>query len=286
VNLIAVALTLAGAIAAFALFYDRRARRLAVERLDDLVGTSSDARPREKVRVVPPFPPRYRYASPATGVVFGGVLWLAVGVPLEVSAAAGILVAVLAHLVEDYVAQERSHTIEEQLASAIDLLVGSLRAGASLLAAFESALQEADAPLKPYFQEVAGRIRLGDDPHVAVSDLQIRVPLETFRLFATSVSIHWEVGGSLATTLSTVGKTVRDRIELSRRVRAQGIESHASVAVVLAIAYVLAFLMWRTNPDRLELFIRSSLGTIIVASVIALQAIGLLWMSRLSRSQF
>jgi tight adherence protein B len=131
-------------------------------------------------------------------------------------------------------------------------MVGSLRAGASLLAAFESALEEIGPPLRPYFQEVAGRIRLGDDPRSAVSDLQVHVPLETFRLFATSLAIHWEVGGSLATTLSTVGQTVRDRIELSRRVRAQSVEAHASVGVVLAIAYVLGFLMWRTNPDRLK----------------------------------
>ena len=112
-------------------------------------------------------------------------------------------------------------------------MVGSLRAGASLLSAFESALRGVRSPLRPYFQEVAGRIRLGDDPRAAVSELPAHVPLETFRLFATSLSVHWEVGGSLATTLGTVGRTVRDRIELSRRVRAQGVEAHASVAVVL-----------------------------------------------------
>src|ERR1041384_260997 len=92
-------------------------------------------------------------------------------------------------------------------------MVGSLRAGASLLAAFESALEEVGPPLRPYFQEVAGRLRLGDEPRRALRDLQRNVPLETFRLFAPSLTVHWEVGGSLATTLSTVGQTVRDRIE-------------------------------------------------------------------------
>jgi tight adherence protein B len=206
--------------------------------------------------------------------------------PLEVAAAAGFLLGVMAHLIEEYRGGQQADLIEAQLAAAIYLMVGSLRAGASLLAAFESALEEVGPPLRPYFQEVAGRIRLGDDPRSAVSDLQKHVPLETFRLFATSLAIHWEVGGSLATTLSTVGQTVRDRIELSRRVRAQGVESHASVAVVLAIAYILAFLMWRTNPARLEAFVGSTIGTTIVAGVIALQAIGLMWMARLNRSAF
>ena len=286
----AVVVLLAAATATWYLWYGQRARRFSAERLAELVGPSSletAAEQREELpRTVRSFPRRYRYVPPALGFVVVAALWLAARFPIEVAAAAGILVGVLSHLVEDQVAEQRAATIEMQLAEAIDLLVGSLRAGSSLLAAFESALQEAEPPLRPYFQEVAGRIRLGDDPLVAVSDLPVRVPLETFRLFAASLAIHWEVGGSLATTLSTVGRTVRDRIELSRRVRAQGIEAHASVAVVLVLAYLLGFLMWRANPDRLEALVRSSVGTELVAGVIVLQAIGLVWMSKMSRSAF
>ena len=269
------------------LWYGQRVRRLADARLADLIGMRDTAPARaESRRTIRSFPPRYPFAAPATGVLAGATLWVVIGLPVEVAAAGGCLLGVIAHLVEDYRGGQQAVMIEAQLAAAIYLMVGSLRAGASLLAAFESALEEVGPPLRPYFQEVAGRIRLGDDPRSAVSDLQKHVPLETFRLFATSLAIHWEVGGSLATTLSTVGQTVRDRIELSRRVRAQGVDSHASVAVVLAIAYILAFLMWRTNPDRLEAFVGSTIGTVIVASVIGLQAIGLVWMSRLNRSAF
>jgi tight adherence protein B len=214
------------------------------------------------------------------------VLSFAVGLPLDVSAAAGALFGVMTHLAEEYHGEQQTSIIETQLATAIYLMVGSLRAGASLLSAFESALEEVGPPLRPYFQEVAGRIRLGDDPRAAVSDLQVHVPLETFRLFATSLAIHWEVGGSLATTLSTVGRTVRDRIELARRVRAQSVEAHASVGVVLLITYILGFLMWRTNPDRLNAFLGSSIGTMVVAGVIGMQAVGLIWMSRLNKTAF
>ena len=283
-----IGLTLVGAIALLYLWYGQRARRLAVERLVDLVGTPLAGENREQalLRTVRSFPPRYRFVPPSLGCVAAAGFRFVAGLPVEVAVAAGILIGVLSYLVEDYVAQQRAATIEGQLASAIDLLVGSLRAGASLLAAFESALQEAERPLRPYLQEVAGRIRLGDDPRIAVSELPVHVPLENFRLFATSLAIHWEVGGSLATTLATVGRTVRDRVELSRRVQAQGVEAHASVAVVLVLAYVLGFLMWRANPDRLEALVNTAVGTELVAGVIVLQAIGLVWMSRLSRSTF
>ena len=277
---------LLGAI--FYFWYAQSLRRASAARLDEMLGPVHEAEQQidEAPRAVRVFPRRYRWAAYTAGVLAGLALWLVVGLPLVVSAAEGLLVGVLANLVEDHRADQQSMLIESQLAAAIYLMVSSLRAGASLLAAFESALEEVGAPLRPYFQEVAGRIRLGDDPKSCVSDLQVYIPLETFRLFATSLAIHWEVGGSLATTLSTVGRTVRDRIELSRRVRAQAVESQASVAVVLVMAYALGFLMWRTNPDRLEGFVRTSIGTGLVAAVIMLQAVGLVWMSRLNRSTY
>jgi len=58
------------------------------------------------------------------------------------------------------------------------------------------------------------------------------------------------------------------------------------VGVVLLITYVLGFLMWRTNPDRLNVFLGSSIGTMVVAAVIAMQAVGLIWMSRLNKTAF
>jgi len=262
-------------------------RRRTVERLAVMMDTTTADEPRgEPRKAIPSFPVRYRYAAPVVGITGALLLSFLVGLPLDVSVAAGALFGVMAHLAEEYHGEQQAALIETQLATAIYLMVGSLRAGASLLSAFDSALEEVGPPLRPYFQEVAGRIRLGDDPRAAVSDLQVHVPLETFRLFATSLAIHWEVGGSLATTLSTVGRTVRDRIELARRVRAQSVEAHASVGVVLLITYVLGFLMWRTNPDRLNVFLGSSIGTMVVAGVITMQAVGLIWMSRLNKTAF
>lgn len=285
---LAVVLLFGGAGAILWFWYAYRARSLTVERLAEMIGADPEPETRDDqlVRASRSYPPRYRYAPVSLGCIVAALLRFFAGLPIEIAVAAGALIGVISHLVEEQVAEQRTATIEIQLAEAIDLLVGSLRAGASLLAAFESALQESDRPLRPYLQEMAGRIRLGDDPRAAVSDLPVHVPLETFRLFATSLAVHWEVGGSLATTLGTVGRTVRDRIELSRRVRAQGVEAHASVAVVLFLAYLLGILMWRTNPERLEAFVATGMGTGLVAMVMALQAIGLVWMSKLSRPDY
>jgi len=279
----ALVLALLGGVASV-LWYRERARARAAARLRRLTGAPAEpeARPTRRLRT---FPRRFRTLALVAGVLVGVGLLVA-GLPVEIASAAAMLTGVLSYLLEEVVADQRVLRIESQLVETIDMLVGSLRAGSSLLSAFETASTEAEAPLRPYLDEIAGRIRLGDDARTVLSSLPDQVPLETFRLFASALAVHWEVGGSLAATLSTVGRTIRDRIELSRRVRAQGIEAHVSVAVVMGISYVLGYLMWKTDPERLEAFMRTDVGTELIAVAIALQAVGLVWMSRLSRSSF
>jgi tight adherence protein B len=288
VTSVTIVVLLGSAAALLYLWYRERARRMSAERLRSVTGPSTTPADRDEalLRTIRPFPPRFRALPPLLAVVVAVGMWQVAKVPFEISLTAGLLTGVIAYLAESAIAEQRCAAIEVQLAEAIDLLVGSLRAGASLLAAFDSALQHTSAPLHQYFQEVAARIRLGDDPRVAIGELPLHIRLETVRLFAASLNVHWEVGGSLATTLSTVARTIRDRIELSRRVRAQSVEATLSVGVVLVIVYVLGYLMWREDPDRLEAFMRTDVGTGLVALVMGLQAFGLVWMSRLSRSQF
>jgi tight adherence protein B len=278
-----------GGVAAYAWWWERAHRR-AAERLSAALKTIPTTSPltwagegaRQEARVRA-FPPRYRWAFPIVGAAMLLGVRLAVGWPIHVAAALAILASMLVHLLEETIAEQRLGRIEMQLADTIDLVIASLRAGAALTAALEAGLQEAQPPLRPYLQEIIGRLRLGDTPREVIGDLAEQVPTDTFRLFALALVAHWEVGGSLAATLATVARTIRDRIELGRRVRALGIEANVSVVAVLLIAYLLGFLMWRAEPARMEAFLTSPVGSQVVSLVIALQAIGLMWMSRISR---
>jgi tight adherence protein B len=275
-----------GTLTAYAWWW-QRVRRRATERLDAALDAAPvgaaliDAGARIGVRR---FPPRYPLVFPMAAVLVLLGVRFAVGWPLPVAAALAILIGSLVHLVEQTIAEQRLARIEMQLADTIDLIVASLRAGAALPASLEICLRESQRPLRIYLQEIVGRLRLGDTPREVIGDLAEQVPSDTFRLFALALVVHWEVGGSLAGTLATVGRTIRDRIELGRRVRALGIEAHVSVVAVLLIAYLLGLLMWRANPERMEAFLSTTIGPQLVAIVIGLQAVGLLWMWRISRS--
>jgi tight adherence protein B len=272
-----------GVAAVFAVaFRHTRLRRIARERLNE------DVEVREAARVngLTPSLRRLHWLPVAIGLVVASAARFLLGLDLVYAVALGVIGGVLAYLVEGWRHQRNRLRLETQLANAIDLMVASLGAGSGLMEAIEGAAREAGQPLKPELQETLGRIRFGETPKQVFEDLAERVPLEAFRLFAFTMAVHGETGGSLAPTLSSVGRTIRDRIEIGRRVRSQSTQAQASVMGIVLITYFLGVLMWRANPVGFQEFLAHPVGANVVAAAIVLQAVGLLWITRLTQLRF
>ena len=272
-----------GAIAAY--WRNARARRLARERMEH-PAEGSRASPAAAVPPARSYLVRHRLLPWLLGLLAAGILYFALGWALPYVIAVSLIVSLLAGQVEFYLAAKQGARIETQLADAIDLMVAALQAGASVGDALENAMGESHSPLRPQLEEVVGRIRFGDDPHMAYHGLTERVPLETFLLFASALAVQSETGGSLAPTLASVGRTIRDRIEIARRIRSNSAQSEASTVAMLFLTYFIALIVWRTNPGQMQEFLATTIGQWAVAGTILLQAVGLVWMSLISRLRF
>jgi tight adherence protein B len=261
-------------------------RTVARERLYDDVVTTGTERERESYLQLAPSLRRHRLLPWVIAFGIGALLLLVVGVPFIYCVAITTILGVIGFLIEGWRYGRAALRLETQLANAIDLMVAALSAGAGVTDALESATRESGKPLKGEMNEVLGRIRYGEKPTRVFEDMAVRLPLENVRLFAFTMAVHGEVGGSLAPTLSTVGKSIRDRIEIGRRIRAQSTQAQASVIGIVCITYFLGLLMWRTNPASFEEFVRHPVGANFMAAAMILQAIGLLWITRLSQLKF
>ncbi len=263
-------------------FRHQRLRRIARERLNEDVVVAE----RTSSTGLTPSLRRARWLPVFVWVVVALIVRIVLGLDLVYAVALGVILGVIAYLIEGWVHTRNRLRLETQLAHAIDLMVAALGAGSGIMEAIEGAANEAGKPLKAELQETLGRIRFGETPKQVFEDLAVRVPLESFRLFAFTMAVHGETGGSLAPTLATVGRTIRDRIEIGRRVRAQSTEAQASVIGIVVITYFLGLLMWRTNPVNFEEFLAHPVGANVIAAAIVLQAIGLLWITRLSQMRY
>jgi Flp pilus assembly protein TadB len=259
-----------------------RVRELARGRMEHAAEVSEAA----AIPVARSFLVRRRFLPWTLGLSAAGLLYFAIGWPPAFVIAVSLIAGLLAGRLESYLAARQTARIETQLADAIDLMVAALRAGASIADALENALRESRSPLLPQLEEVVGRIRFGDDPRTVFHGLTQRVPLETFLLFASALSVQAESGGSLAPTLASVGRTIRDRIEISRRIRSNSAQSEVSTLAVFLLTYFIALLVWRGNPEQMQDFLATKIGQWAVAGTILLQAVGLVWMSLISRMRF
>jgi tight adherence protein B len=270
------------AAALFLTFRTQRLRRIARERLNENVAQVQE---RQVVRLAPALR-RYLWIPWTLAAAVAVTVRLLLGIDLLYALALAVIVGVIGYIIESWIHGHRRLLLETQLADAIDLMVAALGAGSGIMEAVESAASESRPPLKAELSGVLGRIRLGDRPRQVFEDLATRIPLEVYRLFAFTLAVHGETGGSLAPTLSTVGRTIRDRIEIGRRVRSQSTQAQASVIGIVCISYFLALLMWRTNPASFEEFLVHPVGVNVTAGAVVLQAVGLLWITRLAQLRY
>ena len=199
--------------------------------------------------------------------------------------AIGVLVGVVTHVALGILSSRRDLALELSVAAAVDLVVASLRAGAALVESISTAAAETRGPAAGILKELAERLRLGESAHSVLGDLSRRHPQEGVRLFAFALTSHFDSGGSAASSLSNVSRSIRDRADVVRRTASQAIETQASIVGIVVSTYGLAFLMWQQYPERVEGFAPSEAGSGLIGLSIVLQAIGLAWVQRMTRAE-
>ena len=211
------------------------------------------------------------------------LLILVTGLYVELSLCLSVLAGTLAWVTDGWLVASRAVRVESQLAGALDRLGSGVADGAGLVEALDGVVRETPAPLRGVLATAAERLRLGDDPQRVFHEAEYALPLPAFRLLTHYLSVQWQSGGALAPGLHAIAETVRDRVNLGRRVHGQTAEARMSVLGILLVVYGISVLAWTNNPERVADFLGSDVGGGIAAACVLLQAMGIVWMTRLTR---
>ena len=230
-----------------------------------------------------PFATRHHFVPWLVAILVGAVVWVSMSLPPAIVFGLAWVVGLLGMEVDAWILEFQHGRMEAQLADAIDVLVSSVSAGSSLQSALLQAAEYAPMPLKRELDEMVTRLRFGDPPVDVFNGLGQRVPMETFQLFATTLAVNWEVGGSLGETLSAVGGTIRDRLIIARQIRALSTQGFLTTLTVLSVTWFMAAMMWQSDPGRFLGFVLSPVGIALMTVVLVLQGIGIAMVSKISR---
>lgn len=224
-----------------------------------------------------------RYAPWALGLMATLSVVLLTSFPNIISISIGFVVALILTQLESAWYEWRISRIEVQLIDLLDMMIPMLRSGAGVSTALATAAESTGSPLREQIDWCVQRIQFGDSGSVVFQRLSQRIPIDVIELFATTMSVHWETGGSLAPVLVSVTRVARDRQEVARRIRSNIAQSQFSTLAVLLLIYFVALVLWLDRPEPMEEFASSEIGSAAIAATILLQAIGIVWMNAISK---
>ena len=260
--------------------------RLVAGASEILAGDESDGDAFSPTRNRSPVLRRYAWVGVFIAATVVALLRWLLGIPWPYLVAIFVMVFLCVWQIDAMWVQSRIARLEQQLADSIDMMVAGVKSGSSLQSAMESAVADAGQPWRSESEQIVSAIRYGQDPVDAVMDLSDRLPLESVTLFCQTLAVNWRVGGKLSVTLANVGRTIRDRIELSRRMNAMTTQARMSVISVIVVTYFIGALIWRNDPPRMNGFLTSTVGQVLVSVCMVLQSVGVLWISWMSKPKF
>lgn len=146
-------------------------------------------------------------------------------------------------------AKKRISLFEEQLPDAVELIVRSLRVGHPFSSSINIVAQEMPDPLGSEFGMIADEATYGMDVTESLQKMAERVNVQDLKFLTVAVNIQSTSGGNLAEILDGLGKVIRSRFKLFRRVRAITAEARWSgwfLSIFPLLAIVLINVM---QPD-------------------------------------
>jgi tight adherence protein B len=179
-----------------------------------------------------------------------------------------------------FLSNRRGKKFDGQLPDVLTLVASSLSTGFSLPQALDAVAKDSADPAAKEFSRALAETRIGSNVADALERMSDRMDSDNMRWTSMAIRIQREVGGNLAETLRTTAKTLREREELRRHVRALSAEGRLSAYILVALPIGIFFYTMQTNRSYIELLWLRPLGIgMIVAGIVSL-GIGIFWMRK------
>jgi tight adherence protein B len=192
----------------------------------------------------------------------------------------GVLGYVLPAMALRFLAKRRGKKFETQLPDTLQLVASSLTSGFSLLQALDAVAKDAPEPIAKEFARALAETRIGSDVSDSLERMATRMDSANMRWTTMAIRIQREVGGNLAETLRTTAKTLREREELHRHVRALSAEGRLSSYILIALPIFIFLFTVQRNREYVQLLWTHPLGWMMLGGGIVSMGIGIMWMRK------
>jgi tight adherence protein B len=201
------------------------------------------------------------------------IVYLITGAP-GFALAAALVGAALPRVTWAVMRSRRRARLTVQLPDGLNMMSGSLRAGASLQMALNMVVTEAPAPLCQEFSLLLREQRLGLALEDSLRGMSQRLAMEEVDLFVSALTIAKEVGGNLSEILERLAATLRQKATMEGKIRALTSQGKLQGIVVGLLPLFLAGVLYTMDPVAMLPLFTTMYGWGVMAVVFVLLVLG------------
>jgi tight adherence protein B len=215
---------------------------------------------------------RFYLYSVLCGVALTAAAFVA-GAPLLILP--GVLVAGGLGLPRWFVSFARARRVKaflNEFPNALDVIVRAVKSGLPLNDGIRLIATDATEPVKSEFRRIVESQQIGMSIPDAAMRMPESMPCPEAGFFGIVIQIQSQAGGNLSEALGNLSRVLRDRKKMKAKVQALSMEAKASAAIIGALPFIVALLVYLSSPSYIMPLFTTTTGNIILG-------VSGLWMS-------
>lgn len=182
-----------------------------------------------------------------------------------------------------YLDNRRREKFNAQLPMALETMSNALRAGFSISQAFDSVVEQGEAPMCEEFAIMQQQLKIGMSFEDALDSLSGRVGSDDLTLVTTAILVSRKTGGNVTEIFDKISETIRGRMRIERKVKSLTAQGKLQGIIVSAMPVFLGVVMTILKPKMMIPFLTSMVGVMSILGMTVLIVLGWLMIRKIIR---
>lgn len=207
---------------------------------------------------------RFYLYSAVGGVVVAMLAYMA-GAPLLIVPGALIAGALgLPRWAVSFLRKRRVKAFLNEFPNALDIIVRAIKSGLPLNDGIRLIANESPEPVRSEFRRIVDSQQMGLSIPDAALRMQETMPCPEAGFFGIVIQIQAQAGGNLSEALGNLSRVLRDRKKMKAKVQALSMEAKASAAIIGALPFIVAAMVYLTSPNYIMPLFTTNVGNLIL----------------------
>jgi tight adherence protein B len=171
----------------------------------------------------------------------------------------------------------------DYFAEAVDSLNRAVQAGVPVEKALASVGELYHGELGDRFRRLVNLLELGTPFREALADFTYQLDMPDVEFFCAVLALNRESGSKLSPLLTSLGRTLRERQSVDRKLRGLTAESRGAARILMVLPVVVIALQAFLNPSHLSFLLTDSIGRLLLGYAAVSMTAGFLIIQRMSR---